>query len=157
MPSDRVIVFSIHQNPQNASSPVVFVAKLEVHATSINGNTINWTITKATYLQPQGGGTSRRWVKNLPTVPGGYWTITHADANNPQLSEFMMPPQLDGTATAQDTGYNDLLYDLVGSSSFGSSPFSPAAGLTYEFRRVGVSEPEEEGDDEPVDPIEEDP
>ena len=88
-------------------------------------------------------------------VQNGLWWIKHADPEDPVLSEFLLPPLLEGVAKAEDPGNDDLEYMVEGVTYDpppGGPPFEPTAALDYQYALVGQKTPPEEGDDEPVEP-----
>lgn len=146
------ISYLIHQNSSSATSPVVFRIILALKDQSRNGNAIGWKIETLKLRQPQTGGGERTWTKANPTVPtaDGLWWITHANAANPVGSEFARPPHLIGTAIADSAGYANMTYDFEGVGNPTNWPWNITAILDFIFKLVGQSEPEEEGEDEPV-------
>ena len=152
---DQTLWYLIHQEPTNHQSDVVFIVRLKVQAEDSDADSVGWRIVAAEFRQPDvGGGPDTVWLEASPAVdsPDGLWWCDHADFLDLQLSEFVLPPLLVGTADAEDPGQADLDYSFEGVSYDpppGGPPYDPTAALNYVFTIVGEPEPEEEGDDEP--------
>jgi hypothetical protein len=149
------VVYRIHEDPDDPDSAITFTVWLSLVEMDADGDSIGWKIKNIRFRQPgTGGAPGKRWIESAPNpnVPteDGLWWIDHADADNPQLSEFDHPPHLVGTATAVDPSDADLNYDFEGSTYSGSPPWSPTAGLDYEFAVDGEPTPLIDGMDEPV-------
>ena len=155
LPADQKIVYRIHETPTDPSSGVVFTVTLKLVAEDIDGDDVAWRVSKATFKQKQ---PAREWAEAYPSVdtPDGLWWVTHADPQSPAITEFSLPPFMDGTATAQDSGYDDLDFEFEGTVYVAPPPpDNPPYGenttaSTYWFQLVGSSVAEEEGEDEPV-------
>lgn len=155
-PLTQVVAYRIHEDPNDANSPIVFSVTLFLQEQQSNNNATGWKITGIRFRQPgQSGGADHVWEQSDPNVPtqSGLWWIVHGNRQVPQLAEFAMPPHLVGTATAQDPNQADLNYDFVGISYTpppGGPPWNPTAALTYEFTPVGESIPLVDGEQKPV-------
>lgn len=60
------------------------------------------------------------WYEAFPFVdsPDGLWWIEHDNHLSPRLSEFVLPPRLVGTATAQEPLEPDLEYELEDGAAY---------------------------------------
>jgi hypothetical protein len=162
--TELLVRYNIRETPGDPSSPVIWTIDLALQEKQVDGNYVGWLIDSVTISQPNATGqTESAWTEATPTVnsPDGLWWVEHADPQEPQRAEFAQPPLLEGTAIAQDPQDADLDYYLEGvpyDPPPEGPPFEVTAALDYSFTFVGSSEPEEEGDDEPVDlPPREDP
>lgn len=148
LPPDQSLEYRIYDG-----SVLIFKIRLYLkHAESGVGEN-GWSVTKAEFHQP--GTNEGDWVKNNPSVdtPDGLWWVEHADIENPELSEFCLPPLLEGCAESKDPADEDLDYSFEGhvyTEPPGGRPYDITVALDYLFQRVGKSNPEEEGDDEPA-------
>lgn len=137
----EVIAYSIHETPDDPSTPVVLTLTLSITASETSGNSVGWDVTSIEFRQPgTGGGADTVWIESAPSVPtsDGLWWIDHADANDPQEEEFVLPPHLTGTATAQDPNDDDLDYDFEGMAyaeptSPEEPPYEITAAMDYIF------------------------
>ncbi len=155
LPETGAITFYIHDDPADPESDVVYVVNLTVKADKEDGESVGWIITKAEIRKPDSGGPDQVWIEESPTVntPDGLWWIDHDDHAAPKLEEFVLPPSLDGTADAQNPSDPDLEYDLEGVTYVPprrGGLYAITGALTYSFTMVGQTEPDDSGDDEPV-------
>jgi hypothetical protein len=136
LPPKQEVVYKLHDDPNDPNSDVVFTAWLTLAPKLRNGDSIAWEPEVIRFrLIGQGGSSDTTWTESNPQIPttSGYWWITHADADNPQLTEFVDPPHFTGTASADDPYVADLEYDFQGSSDLGDDPWDPTGWLEYEF------------------------
>lgn len=157
LPDAQSIEYRIRQNPADENSPVVFSVELYLDPVGSNGTSIGWDITQMDFTQYVGGASVSTWRELSPAVPGnsGLWWVIHANPADPQAKEFDNPPLLRGTAEAVTVGQPDLKFFLAGGvcdSDCQQLFDGTAVALTFEFTEVGEVEPEEDGDDEPVEP-----
>ena len=160
-PVDRVITYSIHEIPTDPSSDVVFVVSLDLTAADLDGSWVGWEIESAEFRQPGiGGGADTVWTKSSPFIDtvDGLWWIEHVDPTAPEVAEFVMPPELLGTAAADDPANADLEYDLVGvvytpPAPPETPPYENTSALAFAFTEEGQAEPIEEADEEPADTV----
>lgn len=150
LPDDQIVEYRVHETPTNPESAVVFAVRLELRAVDSDANGVGWEITTAKFRQPD-----TTWTEDSPYIdsPDGLWWVDHADPNAPEESEFVLPPLLVGTATADDPLDDDLDYDLEGveySPPPGEPPYENTGALDYSFTLAHEEDPLEEGDDEPV-------
>jgi len=153
LPHDQDVVYKIHDDPNDPNSDVVFSVWLELTATARDGDSVGWEIKLMRFRQVEPGGPDTFWKILKPAIPSadGRWWIDHADGDYPQLGEFDKPPELVGTATAEDQDDNDLEYDFQGVSGTGGiEPWDPTGWLDYEFAVIGASAPLLSGTDDPV-------
>ncbi len=165
-PPDQVVLYNIYEDPANPQkSRAVFTVRLELAAVKSVGRAVGWEITEVRLRHPgETSETGTIWVESFPAIesPDGLWWSRHRNPKAPHLSEFTLPPRLTGVAHSQTPDEADLAYVLEGVRPVGPlrrSPFQITAILDYYFIKVGSSEPEAEGDDEPtgVDPVNSDP
>lgn len=157
-PGNQTVEYRIRETPTDPDSLVVFVIIMELAPSDSDGNEIGWEITEMEFHQTHRFESECTiWVEESPMVPSadGLWWIEHQDPENPELSEFVMPPLLEGTADAQDPSNPDLHYRLEGVTYApppppGRQPFDITAALDYQFTLVGEQDPFEEGKEEPV-------
>ncbi|MHC4062947.1 MAG: hypothetical protein ACYSUI_00380 [Planctomycetota bacterium] len=158
LPNDRTIRYTIYEDRYDSESDVAFTVDLSVSAESKDGNDIGWEVTQIRLEEFREVDGNRVWTEDWPTLytADGLWWVGHADPDDPQISEFDMPPLLDATAEAQDPSYANLDYYLEGvhNNALSATPFTNTVGLDFEFTLVGEEDPIEEGDDEPVEPDE---
>jgi len=156
LPDDRWVALRVHETPNDPESALVFVVWLELTAMDSDGDDVGWDIITAKFIQP--GTPDTTWTDNSPYVDtaDGLWWIEHADHEAPLDSEFVLPPWLAGTATADDPLDDDLDYDFAGvtytaPSPPGEPPYANTGALDYSFTLTLEQTPMEEGEDEPVD------
>ncbi|MCG8405966.1 MAG: hypothetical protein MI923_12290 [Phycisphaerales bacterium] len=148
LPPDQSLEYSIYDG-----NVLVFQFRLFLSSKESGSGEVGWNIDKAEFHQP--GTNGGDWVKDNPTVdtPDGLWWVDHADVQKPEISEFCLPPLLEGLATSEDPADDDLDYSLEGRSYTPppeGKPFNITVALDYIFQRVGAAQPEESGDDEPA-------
>ncbi|MEE9296951.1 MAG: hypothetical protein V3W34_18560 [Phycisphaerae bacterium] len=156
LPDDQTVEYRIHETPTDPKSAVVFVVRLELTAEDSAGYEVGWEITTAQFRQP--GTPDTTWTEDYPYVDttDGLWWVKHADPEAPEASEFVLPPWLLSTATADDPQDDDLDYDLEGVAYSlppppGEPPYENTAALDYSFTLAQQEILLVEGDDEPVD------
>ncbi len=155
-PADRTVAYRIYADPANPQGGLLFTVALRLSASTTSGSAVAWEVEEADIVQyASGGNPSRKWSEPSPTVStaDGLWWVTHADPENPLLSEFTMPPSISGVAGAEDPQEPDLEYSIVGRVYVPpptGAHFLITAALDYVFTEVGSAEPEEEDDDEPA-------
>lgn len=99
-------------------------------------DSIGWCVTKIKIIEFNDAPTAdRTWADNSPTVAtgDGLWWVDHADFDDPQPDEFLMPPFIDGTAegVAQEP---DLDYEFEGKVlPTEEDYFTATAALTLDF------------------------
>lgn len=155
-PTHMVVTYSIHDDPQDPESDVVFRITLGLDRFDYNATSIGWEISEAQFETV--GGTEMIWTAAYPYVDSldGLWWTDHADVDNPVLAEFLVPPTLEGTAEAKNSEDPDLDYLFAGNvytppAPPGQPPFGSATGSsTFSFLIDGDEEPMEEGEAEPV-------
>ncbi len=155
LPPDQTVYYNIREVPTDPDSDVVFIVVLDLTAADSDGDWIGWEIATAEFWQPTGAKLYSIWTDNTVDVdsPDGLWWVEHANPDKPDRSEFVLPPWLTGTATAEDPSNDDLDYDFEGveyTPPPGGPPFEVTGALTYEFTLHQASEPLEEGDAEAV-------
>ncbi len=153
LPGPLTVEYKIRETPTNPNSDVVFTVVLVLTAEDESGESVGWQIKKIRLTDVDAAPFGPWiWDEVSPTVdtPDGLWWVTHADHTDPQFEEFDETPLLEGTATAQGQ-HDDLDYSFQGDTWGGTSMYGGSVlALTYEFTIEGEEDPEEEGDDEPV-------
>ena len=158
VPDTQTVSFWIHDDPSDPESEVTFKIKLSLTEDDSDGNSIGWDVTSIEFRQIHDTGPDTVWVESSPSVPSGdgLWWVTHADPDDPQRDEFVMPPNLSGTAAAQDPNDDDLDYDFEGVTYIppppsGEPPGEVTAAMDHYFA-AAIWPPIviETGDDEPV-------
>ncbi len=147
--------YNVRETPGDPSSAVIWTIDLALQEKQVDGNDVGWLIDSITISQLNATGqVENTWTELTPTVnsPDGLWWVEHADPQDPKRTEFAQPPLVEGTAIAQDPPDADLDYYLEGVpyEPPPEPPFEVTAALDYTFTLVGSSEPEGDGDDEPV-------
>ena len=140
VPNSLEVSFWIHDDPSDPESDVTFKIKLALTESDSDGDSIGWDVTSIEFRQIHASGPDTVWVESSPSVPtgDGLWWVTHADPTDPQTDEFVMPPNLSGTAVAQDSKDDDLDYDFEGVTYTpppppGEPPYEVTAGMDYYF------------------------
>jgi hypothetical protein len=154
-PDTQVVEYLIREVPDHPDSPVVFGAKVTLKSVDTNGTQVAWEATELVLMEIDSEGEATSvWVDASPSfaVWQGRWWVEHADPETPELSEFSMPPFIEGAATAEGGSGTALDYTFVGETCescrgmFGGN----VAALNYEFILVGEEIPLEAGEVEPV-------
>jgi hypothetical protein len=157
LPDDVTVGYFMHEVPENAESAIVFSTQLDLTAVDSDGDWVGWGISSAVFTEVGTPPSSDRTWEDTSAVfstPDGLWWVEHEDTSAPRLSEFLIPPRLSGTATADDNSYEDLDYELEGHSPGPrQGPYAPTAFLDYLFQEKGKQDPIEEEEDEPAEPI----
>jgi hypothetical protein len=154
-PDTQVVEYIIREVPDHPDSPVVFGAKITLTPVSANGSQVAWEATELVLMEIDSNGAATSvWIDSSPSfaVWQGRWWVEHADPEAPELSEFSMPPFIEGTAAAEEENGAALDYTMAGDTCascrgmFGGN----VAALNYEFTLVGEQIPLEAGEVEPV-------
>lgn len=151
-PSGYTVKYFMRETPTDPQSRIEFTVTLGLSSQSWTSSSVSWRIETATFTQPVTGG-SRSWSATGPLST--LWTVNHADIAHPAPKEFDQLPQMTGRADAVNPSDPDLDYRM---SSRGYTPppvlfAGDVASMTHVFTVVGEEEPEEEGEDEPVEVI----
>jgi hypothetical protein len=138
LPPDQFVRYRIHQNPGDANSAVVFDIIMGLSAIGRDGENIGWDIESLEFRQPVGGGEPTVWVDAAPPMntSDGLWWVQHQNADAPEISEFLEPPLLIGSAVPVDPANGNLEYSLQGSDLQLPGPFEHTAALTYSFSAI---------------------
>lgn len=152
LPIDRTATYVLYETPGDPESDVKLVVTLHLHAEELDGDEIGWAITAVDIERP---ATHSEWEAAAPVVNtgDGLWWVTHADIEKPEVEEFVQPPLVTGIADAISSGDDDLDIEIVGlyyDEVTRGTPFPITGALTYSLINRETEEPEEEGDDEPV-------
>ncbi|MCG8406726.1 MAG: hypothetical protein MI923_16140 [Phycisphaerales bacterium] len=153
LPTDRTIIYEIHETPSDPKTTVAWTVELELKAAdSTSADDIGWEIQ---VIRITDEGAQAEWCEVNPYENGGdnLWWLSHADGNNPTVEEFTEPPLIQGTAT---NATNDLDYDFEGTvytppAPPQQPPYPVTSLLCYTFHIVGEPDPEADEDDEPAD------
>jgi hypothetical protein len=143
-------------NPTDPDSSVHFEVTLLLTAAEADVDSAGWIIGEIEFFKPGvGGAPDRTWIVASPFVPtvDGLWWVYHANTAAPEVSEFSLPPYLDGFAFALDPADEDLSYALVGrpyTPPSAGAPFVQTAALSYMLALADTQTPVGDGDDEPV-------
>lgn len=151
LPPDRTETYYIHTDPEDPESDVKWRIDLELHAMSVSGSTIEWRVDRIKLAEVGASGQdTRRWNKFLPNVEtqSGYWSVVHANVNQPVSGEFAEPPLIDQQLTATYGGSTNLNLQFEG------QPYTPPPGgapwdgrvaaVDYSFALVGGGGPLDE-------------
>jgi hypothetical protein len=131
--------YNIREVPDDPESAITWTIDLSLQAEEIDGNSIAWSVHSVTICQLDAQEQPEStWVDTSPTVdlPGGQWWVTHADAEDPLVSEFVLPPYIEGIAAMENSASADMSYYLEG-APYDPSPdpplFAVTAALDYSF------------------------
>ncbi|MFY4727822.1 hypothetical protein [Nitrospira sp. BLG_2] len=151
LPQDQTVQFAFHVSPANPNSVVDFYVIATLHAVDSDVEDIGWRVTLLEFVY-RDGVDNFTWTQEYPTLDtgDGLWWVSHGDAQNPELDEFLTTPLLTGTATADSPGYADLDYELISVPAVSSTPYETTASVTYAMAAAGTNEPVKGGTDEPV-------
>lgn len=157
--------YNIYKNPYNPTSSLAIVLTFDLKERDRVGNAIGWEIREILFRRPGNGhNPDTVWGISLPDFESadGYWWVSHVDPDSPQLSEFDMPPLLEGVAIPEDLNDDDLEYSFEG-VAYTPPPEGPLFDITFasdhSFALAGAPRAFKEGEDEPgeIDPPENDP
>ena len=152
LPASRKVTFEKHENPSDASSRVSWIFTLHLTPQSQSGNSIAWHVDSATIEQTAYGSQPyRQWTQTNPAVDtsDGLWHVTHNTPASPQVADFSMPPSITGTAGPITGTPTRLMFRWEG-ASVSPLPSGFGAGADYWFTLEAGTEPEVEGDGEPI-------
>lgn len=152
VPQKKTVLLNIREIPGDLQSAVVFQVEVNLQREMLSGNQIGWSIYEVLFTQYV-DGTQRSWAlfNAVFNTSDGLWWTTHADVENPALTEFSAMPYVGGVATSNDPAAADLDFSLAGATPGSQSPSQPTTLLTHRMQLAGASVPEEEGEEEPVD------
>ena len=156
LPADQAVTFKMHSDHADPNSSVDFEVTLHLTATEVGVDSAGWTISEIEFFKPGVGvAPDRTWIVASPFVPtvDGLWWVSHANTAVPEVSEFGLPPYLDGFAFALDPADEDLSYSLAGrpyTPPPAGAPFLQTAALSYSMALADTETPVKDGDDEPV-------
>ena len=164
-PLERLVTYRIYANPDAASGPVDYEITLWLMEMQRIDNDILWAVKSVSVRTPgDSSGQEYDWEDLAPTVntPSGYWQITHEDPDNPITEEFVLPPEITGTAVNADGVVSDLSYAMAG-QAVEPPPSYPGTGATamLDWQIYGMAAPPigelplfppepDGGDDEPA-------
>ena len=166
-PQTLLVEYWIHETPTDPNSDITFKIRMWLASEEVDGDQVGWDVTTIEVRQMgDNGGPDTVWTDTTPTVPtpDGLWWVEHADPDNPEAGEFVMPPGLTGTADADDPNDDDLVYDFEGVTYTppqdpSEPPYDTTGALDYGFTLNGDEDPLASGEDKPVElpPVENDP
>jgi hypothetical protein len=148
---DRTVTYTLFTDPANPVD-TTFTIELDLvvntvyHNRGDDGGSVLWDIDA---IRIEDVAKNESWRKALQSTT---WTTTHADLGAIIEDEFLVSPQLIGIAASEQTGVDDLDFDVEAVTYTGQQYFAPTAGLDYEFTKASVTIGA--GDDEPADPDE---
>jgi len=149
-PVTYTVHYWIHEEPENANSPVTFKIMMSLERMEVDGDSAGWKVQAVEFrLVGTNNNADSVWVKTTPvlTTSDGLWWVTHADPDDPQRSEFTVPPALEGVADAANPNDPDLEYEFEGHTYTppqGGPPYQVTGTMTQRFAIVVIV---------PVDPI----
>jgi hypothetical protein len=155
-PATFDLSYRLHEDPTDPNSPVTIAIRLSLEQAASDGEAVGWEIVEARFREiGEGGQPDGTWTATLPVVstPHGLWWVEHADAQAPQLGEFVSPPPLSGEAPADDPGAPSLLYDMEAGAYTTppeGDPWNVTTALTYTFTVAGEQKPKGKGKDKPT-------
>lgn len=150
LPPDRVVNYAIRVDPTNPNSRVQYVLSSTVSAQEQDGDWIGWEVQNYTITEKAVLGSDTVWAVDLPFVDttDGLWWVEHADPDNPNRPEFVVPAAVIDTAVANDPGIPDLYFDVVGAPytpPAEGAPFEVTGALNFVFSTT--SDPNDSPDD----------
>lgn len=155
-PESQIVVFSMHEDPQDPESDVVFRVTLSLALDSFNTTSIGWAVSEAQFETV--GASPILWSVENPALDtqDGLWWTDHADVDAPVITEFLVPPYMEGEAVVKGTQGANLDYAFGGNTYV--PPEAPAtppygsntASASFSFFVQGESVSLAEGEDEPV-------
>lgn len=141
-PQTWTVRYWVHETPSDPNSPVTLKYELALCAVDGDCTATGWAVTSIEIRQVDLlGGPDRVWTQDDPNLPtaDGLWWVSHANVDDPQSSEFVLPPALEGIATAADPNDADLHYTVAGVAETPPDPtaYEVAAVLSHELVLVG--------------------
>lgn len=112
------VEYLLHEVPCDPESPVVFSITLKLTPEAASGDRVGWHVAGILFQQIDADGeVAREWYASEATVhtTDGLWWQTHADVENPTLTEFTLPPLVEGVAPGVLTDQPSLRYSFEGS------------------------------------------
>lgn len=154
-PQTWTVRYWVHETPADPNSPVTFKYELALAAADGDCTATGWAVASIEIRQVDAlGGSDRVWTDDDPNVPtsDGLWWVSHADVASPRSSEFVLPPNLTGVATAADPNDADLNYSLAGVAEAppSSSGYAVTAVLSHTLVLVEDQETIAASAEEPV-------
>lgn len=142
----EIVSFGIYDDPSDEQNrKLIYWIVLYLEEDDRDANSIGWRVVKVKIIEFNDPGADRDWIDLSPTVDtsDGLWWVDHADLNDPQPEEFVMPPFVDGTADSQGAQEEaDLDYEFEGVELVASqSWFAVTAALTFKFILNGETTP----------------
>lgn len=155
--TEKSIQYLVYKDPTQEDSPVKLVIQMNLLRETQSNNLVGWRINAIQFLiLDDEQNPSQSWTDESPEfqTQDGLWWLAHADPCQPVATEFILPPELIGTALADSTEPDDLDYSLAGTDPTSPRPafFTPTTYLTYRLILANEPEPIEEDEDEPVEP-----
>jgi len=155
-PENRLVVYSMYEDPQDPESDVVFRVTLALDRVSYNETSIGWEIAEAQFETV--GESPILWSVDFPEIStqDGLWWTDHADVDAPVTAEFLVPPYMEGEAVTKGPPGPNLDYVFGGDvyvppQAPATPPYgSNTASASFSFTVQGESVSLAEGEDEPV-------
>ncbi len=151
----EIVSYGIYDDPSDEQNrELIYWIVLYLEESDRDSNSIGWAVDKVKIIEFNDPAADRDWIDLSPTVDtsDGLWWVDHADLNDPQPEEFVMPPFVDGTADAQgpqELPYLD--YDFEGVDlALSEYYFTVTAALTFIFTEENETTPLIERTFEPV-------
>jgi hypothetical protein len=154
----KTVQYYIHETPTDPSSPITLKVSLWLQEEQVEGNSAAWRVVMVELRQPRSaGGPDRVWLAEEPYVdtPDGLWWVEHEDPSDPKHYEFVLPPNVIGTAKAEDPNDPDVQYDIAGVPYSepllpDTPPYETTVALNYVLILLGDPLPLQEGEEEPA-------
>lgn len=152
----QVLQFNLRETPGDPTSPIDFTVTMGLMKDTVDGNDIGWRVNVVTIREVDDeGNVLTTWSQNQPFVDtvDGLWWIEHADPDDPQNSEFLIPPLISGTAPSPNPNVVSLEFEFEGAMYVAppeGAPFPDTASLTTLLQEEGNPTPKKEEPDEPV-------
>ncbi len=159
IPESRTIIYTIYEDPDNKQSNIAYTVELDIEAADSDGDGIGWEILEARITDKNTGSNGDAvWTDAYPDVDSidGLWWIDHDDGSALDVSEFVIPPLIEGVATPEAPQNDYLEYQLEGGlytppPQPGEPHFDVTTSLSFIFKRLSEPEPDAEADDLPAD------
>jgi hypothetical protein len=154
-PATWSVTYGLHATPTDPNSPIVYTFEIELSRTATQGNRIGWSVVTITIRQyTESGQLVQTWTDTDPLPNDELWWTTHADPDDPEMSEFVLPPYMTGTASSADPAVCVMEYELEGVPYTPPpdlpAPYAITAALDYTLRLAGETAPVRTGEEEPV-------
>ncbi len=163
LPPNVVAKYVIYEDPNDVDSDILMDVQYHLAPYDRDGDDVTWEFVGVTVREYIGGVLVKSWSDDLPDVDtvDGYWTVTHDNPEKPSNDDFVVPPLVEGTGSADFGTTTSLDYSVLGalySPPVGGPHFSNATGrLDYIFGHVPQPLLDDDGpvwiEPIPVDPV----